>query len=481
MKNVLPATAAAIVLALPLWVPIPSDASPSVDSGGKVKSGAARVASSVAEARPSPIRRENLRPGTTAWNVPAASGRAIEGYASVVSLRAGRVLRLHISTTPSARYQVRVYRLGWYGGKGGRLLACVPSCRKTRMGVTRSIPAPDRHGRVDADWPVTDAVRTGRRWVSGYYVAVARLRSRKGTSIPFIVRSIRRTRVLVQAAVTTWQAYNNWGGKSLYAFNSIGPPAVKVSFNRPYTPPPQLLSWEYPLVRFLERAGYDVSYTTDIDTDRSPGALLRHNLVISAGHDEYWTKRMRDAFEAARNSGVNLLFAGADVAAWQIRLEDRARTIVEYRSTALDPWPRLAERSGRFRELRPPRPECLLLGNQYQGGLGAMSDFRVVAAALSDPWFAGSGFTGGSVVRGIVGYEWGGIVPGCLTAPLKVLFHGGDSSHPADAVRYTAPSGARVFSTGTLSWSWGLDSFGGHSADPRLQQFMRNAMDDLSR
>jgi hypothetical protein len=303
-----------------------------------------------------------------------------------------------------------------------------------------------------------------------------------GTSIPFILRSRRRSRILVQAAATTWQAYNNWGGKSLYAYNSTGRPAVKVSFDRPYAGPGiDLLSREYPLVRFLERSGYDVSYTSGPDVDRSPRELLRHKLVISAGHDEYWTKRMRDAFEAARNAGVNLMFLGADDADWQIRLEDGGRTVVEYRSTALDLWSIPEERSGRFRELQPPRPECQLLGNQFQGGVGGISDFPVDVGALRDPWFAGTGFTAGSVVRGIVGYEWNGVQAGCRSFPLTVLFHSGNVKPRADAVRYTTPSGARIFSTGALSWSWGLDSFGGHHADPRLQRFTQNAIADLSR
>jgi hypothetical protein len=347
-------------------------------------------------------------------------------------------------------------------------------------GLSQTAPAPDSNGRIAASWPVTDSVRIGRRWVSGYYVAVARLRSGRGTSIPFIVRSRRRSRVLVQAAVTTWQAYNNWGGKSLYAFNSNGAPAVKVSFDRPYATSLQPLSHEYPLVRFLERTGYDVSYATGLDIDRSPRELRRHKLIISAGHDEYWTKGERDAFEAAREAGVNLIFSGADVEDWQIRLEDRGRTIVEYRSIALDPWPVRQERSGRFRALDPPRPECQLLGNQFQGGLGGVHDFHVAAAALNDPWFAGTGFKPGSVVRGILGYEWDGIERGCPTEPLTVLFHAGDVTPPADAVRYTAPSGARIFSTGSVDWSHGLDSFGGHQADRGLQRFMRNAINDLS-
>jgi hypothetical protein len=128
---------------------------------------------------------------------------------------------------------------------------------------------------------------------------------------------------------------------------------------------------------------------------------------------------------------------------------------------------------------RRSRPECALLGNRFQGGIGAVRDFSVSAESLSDPWFAGTGFAAGGVVSGILGYEWNGVQPGCAPSQLPVFFHGGDPRHAADAVRYTASSGARVFSTGTLSWSWGLDSFGGHASDPRLQRFMRNVLNDL--
>ena len=101
---------------------------------------------------------------------------------------------------------------------------------------------------------------------------------------------------LVIAPVNTWQAYNPWGGKSLYDFQSDGVAAVKVSFNRPYHPAHTFLEYDLDLIRWLEREGYDVSYTTDVDVDSQPGSLLQHTLVMTAGHDEYWSK------ETARRS-----------------------------------------------------------------------------------------------------------------------------------------------------------------------------------
>src|SRR5207247_1311063 len=151
-----------------------------------------------------------------------------------------------------------------------------------------------------------------------YYLAVLRLTTGaaagRGSWLPFVVRATaaRQSAVLVQAAVNTWQAYNRWGGMSLYK-DAAGNPCkgicTRVSFDRPYDPTTQnFWSFELPLVHFLEESGYDVSYTTDVDTDRDPSELLRNRLVIVAGHDEYWTKAIRDGFDRARSLGTNLAF-----------------------------------------------------------------------------------------------------------------------------------------------------------------------------
>lgn len=416
----------------------------------------------------------------------------VQGYASEVSALPEQIIHLHVSLSPAAAYQVRVYRLGWYGGSGARLMICLPGCGRSKQGVEQSIPKPDpATGEIDARWLVTDQLRIPRDWVSGYYIArlVVTSGRHRGESnyVPFILRARakRASAILVQASVNTWEAYNNWGGKSLYAFNSTGNAATKVSFNRPFPGGQTLFKWEYQLVRFLERRGYDVSYTTDVDTDRAPGGLLHQRLVIVSGHDEYWSAGMRNAFEAARSSGVNLAFLGADISQWQIRYQDRRRTIVEYRDAQRDPEPAPSLKAVAFSELNPPRPQCTLLGIQYQGGFNVthpgITSFDVNPTALGDRWFAGTGFTAMSTLTGLVGYEWDGIQRGCPTPPLTIFFHAAGPPD-ADAVRYIAPSGARVFSSGSLQFSWGLDDWGQarRFADPRLQRFMKNALDDLS-
>jgi hypothetical protein len=273
-------------------------------------------------------------------------------------------------------------------------------------------------------------------------------------------------------------------------------PATSVSFDRPLIFTAQgPFDAEYNLVRFLERSGYDVSYQTDVDTHRRPESLLEHRLVVVAGHDEYWTKQMRDAFEAARDAGTNLAFTGSNAAYWQVRYDNGERTIVSYKAAAKDPEPDPSLKTILFRELVPPRHECGLLGimhlrlRPHQSG---PVDYTVTEEARTDPWFTGTGLQPGDRVADVVGNEWDSLPdpplpPACVKPDLKVLFHYEGSPANADAVRYTAPSGARVFAGGAQQLSWGLDGFNlrrfGHTepADPRFQRFMRNALDDLTR
>jgi hypothetical protein len=418
-----------------------------------------------------------------------------------VSVLPGQKVHFHISTSPAARYRIVLYRLGWYRGAGARIFACVPGCNKDRKGKARRRPRPaPGSGLVRARWPVTDTVRFPRTAVSGYFLAkleLTRGRARgRVTYVPLILRAppTRRSTILVQAAVNTWQAFNSWGGKSLFPENSTKHiPANHVSFNRPYrTLGAAPLQWDLPIIRFLEREGYDVSYTTDVDTDRNPRELRRHRLVISAGQDEFWSKGTRDAFETARNSGTNLAFLGAEIGEWQIRYENARRTIVKYPDATADPVANPARKTVPFANLVPARPECELLGLGYRGGLLNPTDpprsYAVNPSTLGDAWFQGTGFTATSELPDSVGYVWNSVQPGCAVPSLTVLFHfegvgRGGSPTSADVVRYTAPSGARVFSSGSLYFVWGLDNYYGHRdvlPDSRLRQFMRNALADLT-
>jgi hypothetical protein len=450
---------------------------------------------------PNPLQVENAKAGTdpAVWLPPAYPPTSIAGYASELSVVPGEQVHFHVSTGDGYRYRIEVYRLGWYGGLGARLLTCLPSCGGDEAGRSYG---PQQGDGAGAGWPVTDVVAVPETSVSGYYYALLRVTSGGDDTgargyVPFIVRDppTRHSQIVVQVPVNTWEAYNPWGGKSLYPFNSTNlEPALRVSFDRPLAYTAQgPFDWEYNMVRFLEREGYDVSYQTDADTDLRPETLLQHRLAMVIGHDEYWTKRMRDAFDAARDVGTNLAFTSSNASYWQVRYEDGGRTIVGYKDAAPDPEPDPALKTIRFRSLVPPRPECALLGVMYYRIREHQSgpvDYTVTDAANADPWFAGTAFKPGDKVLDVVGNEWDSrpespVPADCVKPGLTTFFHYEGVPQNADAVRYTAPSGARVFAGGAQQLSWSLDTFNtgrfGRTlpADVRLQQFMRNALSDL--
>jgi hypothetical protein len=452
-----------------------------------------------------PITVENGHPGDYTWRAALTADNnflhpAIEGYAGATSVRPGQSIAFHVSMLQPGRYHVEIVRLGWYGGIGGRRIACLTgstidwSCSKDEPGISQPAPGPPaRNTRLlAANWSVTDQLRVPGDWVSGYYLALFRITAgdSRGTVgfTPFIVQAPAgdRSSVLVIVPTNTWEAYNPWGGPSLYP----RPEAVKVSFDRPYTYH-DLFEWEYPLLRFLERTGYDLSYATDDDVDRNPAILLSHKLDLAAGHAEYWTFKERRAWEAARAAGVNLAFMGANTGYWQVRYENRDRTLVSYKYWP-DPIPNAALKTVRFRDLRPPQPECELLGEQYRADAKSSEDGRYFnyRVATRDAWFRGTGLHKGSLLNGVVALEFDSLAHSCHVPPPTVLLRFRKGRFAADAVRYRACSGSEVFDAGSLMFSWGLDSFRDPDYSPpywpvppgpipALQQFMRNAIADM--
>jgi len=450
-----------------------------------------------------PTQIENARAGTTAWQRTLYTG--VQLYADQIGALPGDAVGVHVQS--DYRYRLRVYRLGWYGGDGARLMACVPSCVTDEAPVTQRNDAASAGSPQRAGWTTTDVVQTAADWPSGYYLIEAELTSgsvagRIATTYLVLRRPLDQpqSQILVQVPVNTWEAYNAWGGHSLYNFSPAGA-SIRVSFDRPFdNQASSPLWWEIQTVRFLEREGYDVSYQTDVDTDADPTSLLRHRLVIVNGHDEYWTVAMRDGFDAAVATGTNLAFMGSNDAYWNIRYEDDRHTILTYKSL-YDPNPDTTQKTAMFREIG--RPECLLLGVEHYGIIRETAgglDYVVTAPGAADPWLAGTGLSAGDTIAGVVGREHDTVsgYPGCQHPGEVTLFHydGSQDGIPADATRYTAPSGARVFATGAQEFSLALDGYRADDTtapaipvgtdrsapvDPRVQQFMRNALDDLTR
>ncbi len=454
-----------------------------------------------------PVPTENALPGTPGWWAPTAPQpsradqwtghvQSIDGWVWPLSAAPGEQLELHVGTGAGVRYRVEFYRLGWYAGAGARLRACLPGCGSDQAGIVQPLPpAPDPvTGEVRAGWPVTDQLTIPASWPSGFYVAALKITSGTGTGsvrrLPFVVRAPDpgASRTVVIVPVNTWQAYNGWGGNALYDNHSAdGQRASHVSFERPWMEGVEQSTWrydEYNLVRFLERHDVDVSYVTDHDVSLDPGILDGHQVVMTSGHDEYWTAEHFDALEAARDAGQDLAFMGANIGYWQVRYADGGRTLVGYKSLD-DPIADPALKTARFRDVG--RPECTLLGVQYNNtgwALGTSADLGVVDASLDDPWFAGTGFGAGDTITDTMGYEWDQVTSGCATAPLTRLFAWQSSGWPgADSVRYTAPSGAKVFAAASLQFSWGLDGWRYNapaaSPDARLEAFTLNMLADM--
>jgi hypothetical protein len=445
-----------------------------------------------------PITDENARPGTADWMLFSRATTEIEGYASLTSVAPGESIRFFVSTTEPA-YTLEVFRMGWYGGKGGRRMTDVV----TRSGFVQSAPAIDpATGLAVCHWSDPYLLTIPQDWVSGVYFAkVTATTSRKGAQIIFVVRALpeRVPQFIAVTGVTKYEAYNAWGGKSLYGFNSSnGQPAVKVSFDRPYAigsgADEFLYRTEYAMVRFLEHEGYDVAYITDIDLHEHGEQLLRAKAFLDIGHDEYWSLQMRDAVEHARDAGVNLAFFSANDCYWQIRFEDDDRTIVAYKEVAASRDPVLLDSdptndrlaTGLWRDAPVNRPEDELIGTMYTW---APVSGDVVVGDVSSWIFTNTNLHPGDHIRGLLGYEadrsTSTAYPGTFVLTHSPFQHADGTFDESNMTLYTASSGAIVFATGTIYWAWGVDDFNA-AARPdsppsaAVQQITRNVLNRMA-
>ncbi len=432
-----------------------------------------------------PVFLENQLPGTAAWRISQSTPGAIEGYATTVSAQPGEPVPVAVSTTDPT-FHVEAYRMGWYQGLGSRLVWQSPEIPGTAQAEPVEDPVTNM---AEAQWTPSVVLPTDASWPQGNYLVKLVGSSGNQQYVPLTLRAdAEPSAYLVVNAVTTWQAYNDWGGCSLYHCQNGGSRAKVVSFDRPYgwtEGAADYIGNEFPVLRRMEEWGLDVTYTTDVDIHRNPARLLQHKAVLMMGHDEYWSKAMRDGLEAARDSGVNLLFLGANTGYRQIRFEPSAngpdRHQVNYRSSsdpirATDP----AQTTVSFREAPVNRPENTLIGQQYV--CNPVRADMVVSDAAS--WvYANTGVTDGQRLEIVVGSEYDRWSPGPgVPENVQILAHSpvtcrGRSDH-ADVTYYTAPSGAGVFATGTNYWVSKHDPPGEGSAyNPTIIQITRNVLE----
>src|SRR5882724_2478266 len=463
------------------------------------------------------IRAENAKPGTTDWLLtrtlvdPATQFRcpAIEGYGSRTSLRAGDRLAFFVSTNPASPFTLDLYRMGFYGGKGGRLVA--------RLGPFQGRVQPDPpigpERLRDCRWEKATEIVLPKDWPSGVYLG--KLTAQRGgvqSYVIFIVRDDRPCDLLFQSSDTTWAAYNRWPSQfSLYDDGRkiwYWGPGVRVSWNRPYGKYCQMvdqplsqgsgefLLWEFPLAYWLEQNGYDVSYIGNVDTHTDPQGLLRAGTWLSVGHDEYWTREMHDHVRAARDAGVNLAFFSANTCYGLIDLGPDTQGVPN----------RTFSRIGQFgpiealnvldfpeiKGLRQHGPDESLL-------VGARTNYPLTGGA---PWicadakhwvFEGTGMKEGDGIPGLVGWEWHGH-PATTIPGLAIVAQGDVRPRGRNRIRghytatiYPGPQGNFVWNGATIWWTTGLSSPPGYllprfgrtqprGLDPRVQKITANLL-----
>lgn len=437
----------------------------------------------------------------------------IAGYVASQAIAPGRVQRIYVSDPTARSVLIRIFRIGWYGGTGGREVL-----RSTRLRVVAQPPCShdSATGLTACTWHPTLSFRIPSALPSGVYIATLHAPNGDRSDCLFVVTSAVATPLLAQLPTATYEAYNGWGGDSLYPggtklVRATGTTqGVEVSYDRPYdslSGAGQFFTrGDVSVVMFLEHYRYPVSYTDSEAADRDPASVSGHRLLVDFGHSEYWSQREADAWSRARDKGTNLAFLSSDTMAWRVRFLQGGHVIVSYKEHAsLDPDQTQA--SGAFPAYGAP-----LTGSAYVGCITPRVRRPGAPAYRYYPWspnptlqprwlFAGTRVTADTVIPGITGYEFDEVTPQS-PAGVAVIGHGSGSCMPvtepgepvpgpgqnhADTTLYQASSGALVFKTGTLGWALGLGPVPSaapdapRAADPRVVGMTGNLLDHLLR
>ena len=463
------------------------------------------------------IVTENAQPGNPSaeWQITGAGDLSIQGYATDISYNKGETARFKIKTNASD-YTVRIYRLGYYQGLGARLQGTAT--------ITAALPQAQGTCNTDAGTGLLDCGNwdESAHWdipataVSGVYIArLTRADTQGASHVVFIVRDDMGTAdLLFQTSDATWQAYNVYGdannGKSLYT--GVGGKASKVSYNRPFitrdggggggVAEDWVFNAEYPMIRWLEANGYDVSYSADVDTDRRGSQLTSHKVFMSVGHDEYWSGAARANVAAARAAGHHLAFFSGNEVYWKTRWENSYRTLVCYKEGTLgentcgnkcDPspteWTGLWRDGCNFSAADGCRPENELSGqiswNGNQGALTVPASYKSLRFWRNTSVATLGGESAATFTNGTLGYEWDPEQPAYQDAypsgrmQLSQTVLGGQTHHLS---LYKHSSGAWVFGAGTVQWSWGLDANhdrGSDAPSPDMKQATVNLFADM--
>ncbi len=468
-----------------------------------------------------PISDENQRLGTNEWLLtktridPGTKYRSphIEGYCSRTSVRAGEPLSFFVSTNPVSNFTIDIYRMGFYGGRGARLVSRLGPF----PGHVQPEPPIGRNRIRECQWEACATFNTPHGWLSGVYIGkLTALREGLQSYLIFIVRDDRPADIIFQCSDITWQAYNRWPNQ--FALYDNGKeqwwcgPDVEVSFNRPYGKYCQILDaplstgsgewflWEFPLAYWLEANGYDVTYISNLDTHSDPVGLARAKGFLSVGHDEYYSTEMYQNLRSAIAQGLNVAFLSGNTCCGRIELGSSSVGIPFRSFGRVDYFgPRDEGMMKRFPSMaafpHQSPAEALLLGARSNvppctGG----ADF---ICALPQHWiYQGTGMKEGQRIPGLIGWEFHGDpapIPG-----LAVVATGPTQDAPGKlnggtytSTIYEGQKHNFVFNASTCWWADGIAEPPGYvrpsvytspqGPDPRVRRITANLLERLCR
>lgn len=464
------------------------------------------------------IQTENALAGTHGWQLLNAATIEIQGYCDKTSYSPGDVVTFFVSTSvASTGYTIRVYRLGWYSGVGASLKTTISGLSGQAQGYwdaggsvltndTAQIYDATTH-LLDAGWTSSTTWTIPGNACTGMYLATCIDANGKGCYIHFTVKQTTPgATYLYVFPDNTDQAYNDWGGYSLYSTTR----AYKVSCNRPITSARgnsggNLLTYEMPLIRWLEASGYNLAYVSDVDLHTSGATWFNAvQAALFGAHHEYWSYEMRGALETALSQGMGAAFWGANSIYWQIRYEADAgshanRTVTCYKvlasglAYATDPEYGVDNTrvTTQWRDALLNRPEAAVIGVQYKdetASSGGVSYAWQTASSVSDALFAGTGLTAvTSYGAYFVGYEYdqtvNGTTPGgWVSLGVSSVVGNTAGADTSNTGYYSHTSGALIFATGSIQWTWALNpyrgfgSYGTPLTIPGMQTLAANVM-----
>jgi hypothetical protein len=459
------------------------------------------------------VAAENSKPGTPEWQlqytrfdepITLAStplirdtrSSVIEGYVSKTSLYQGESIDFKVSTGRAGKFLIDVYRLGYYGGTGGRHMASLGSF----AGSPQPIPMMSIERLRECNWETATSLTIPNDWPSGVYLGKLSLDKPFGEQsyVIFVVKEKRNSDILFQVSDLTWQAYNKWPGiDSLYDDGTpevwFTGPNVRVSFDRPYAKYCQVLDaplsagsgeyllWEFPFSFWLEKEGYDVTYCSNIDLHLDPGILAGSKAFISQGHDEYWSRKMFEEALKARDNGLSFGFFCGDSLDTEVKMFDSSIN---------------GEPCRAFSRIAPFEDEMNLMGSSFYGG--GYGDWVV---KNSSHWiYEGTGLKDRDKIPAIIGWEYHGPPLGKIKGLVEVAGsrvsgtpRPGMPEKLHAGIIYPCPKGNWVFNAGTIWWAEGLSQPPGHipagigsnmrtfGVNQKIQKITANILDRMIR